>query len=197
MPPLGAFYLKEEIGNEHVWYTILMATIALIIAQEGFQTKEYNDTKHVLESAGHKVLTISMHKGISISNINEHIASDMTMEELTIDTVDGAYLIGGPGALRSLDNEVVYNFFQKVKNKIGMPFGAICISTRILAKAHVLEGIRATGWNGDKQLAEILSANGATYVPNAVVEDGRVVTADGPASGAAFGSAIAKQFAVT
>jgi putative intracellular protease/amidase len=171
-----------------------MATIALIIADEGFQTKEYNDTKHVLESAGHKVLTLAMHRGGAISNINEHVVVDMSVDELSPSAVDAVYLIGGPGALRSLDNATIYKFLADVKALPGMAYGSICISTRVLAKAHVLEGVKATGWNGDKQLGDILSAGGAIYVPQPVVEDGRVITADGPASAAAFGAAIAKQF---
>lgn len=172
-----------------------MATIALIIAEDGFQTKEYNDTKHVLESAGHKVLTISMHGGIAISNINEHVVADMSINELSPGSVDAVYLIGGPGALRSLDNSTVYTLLSDIKALPGMAYGSICISTRVLAKAHVLEGVKATGWNGDKQLGDILTANGATYVPQSVVEDGRVITADGPASASGFGAAIAKHFA--
>ncbi len=171
-----------------------MATIALIIAEEGFQSKEYNDTKHVLESAGHKVITLSMHRGGAISNINEHVVVDMSIDELSPSAVDGIYLIGGPGALRSLDNTTMYRFLAEVKALPNMAYGSICISTRVLAKSHVLEGVRATGWNGDRQLGDILSGNGATYVAESVVIDGRVITADGPASAAAFGAAIAKQF---
>jgi putative intracellular protease/amidase len=171
-----------------------MATIALIIAEEGFQTKEYNDTKHMLESAGHKVITVSVHGGVAISNINEHIAVDMSLDKLSLDAVDGVYLIGGPGALRAFDNPQVYNFLTKVRDLPEKAYGSICVSTRVLAKAHVIEGMHATGWNGDRQLGDILSAGGATYVPQPVVEDGRVITADGPISAAGFGTAIAKRF---
>ncbi|HXK38272.1 MAG TPA: DJ-1/PfpI family protein [Candidatus Paceibacterota bacterium] len=171
-----------------------MATIALIIAEEGFQTKEYNDTKHMLESAGHKVITVSVHGGVAISNINEHIAVDMSLSELQLESIDGVYLIGGPGALRALDNPEMYKFLASVRDLPGMAYGSICVSTRVLAKAHVLEGQKATGWNGDRQLGDILSAGGATYIPQPVVEDGRVITADGPISAAGFGTAIAKRF---
>lgn len=171
-----------------------MATIALIIAEEGYQTKEYNDTKHILENAGHRVLTVTMHGGGAVSNINERIAADMSIDELSPSAVDGVYLIGGPGALRSLDNPIMHKFLNDVKALQGMAYGAICVSPRILAKAHVIDGLHATGWNGDNQLADILSSGGALHDPKPVVEDGRVITADGPASAPAFGSAIVKHF---
>ena len=72
----------------------------------------------------------------------------------------------------------------------GMPYGAICISPRILANAGLLRGKRATGWNGDGELQEIFSSQNVTYEQSAVVTDGRVITADGPMSAGEFGQAI-------
>ena len=40
-----------------------MAKILLLIAQEGFQTKEYHDPKRVLLAAGHTVVTASVDSG--------------------------------------------------------------------------------------------------------------------------------------
>ena len=72
-----------------------------------------------------------------------------------------------------------------------MPYGAICVSPRILAKAGVLHGKRATGWDEDGKLKYVFEKRDVVYEYAPVVTDGRIVTADGPASAKEFGEAIA------
>ena len=104
---------------------------------------------------------------------------------------DGLFIVGGEGALEHLDNETSH---QLLKNwqATGKPYGAICISTRILAHAGVLQGKKATGWNGDGELGGILSAGGAEFVDKPVVVDGNVVTGNGPGAAGEWGSEIVK-----
>ena len=73
----------------------------------------------------------------------------------------------------------------------GKPYGAICISPRILARAGVLEGKNAVGWNKDDEAPDIFKDHGATFVEGAVHVDGNVVTAAGPDAAKDFGRAIA------
>ncbi len=68
--------------------------------------------------------------------------------------------------------------------------GAICIAPTILAYAGVLEGKKATVWNQDGKQAEILTKNGAEFVDELVVVDGKIVTANGPPAAEAFGKKI-------
>ena len=71
-----------------------------------------------------------------------------------------------------------------------MPFGAICVSTRILAKAGTLKDKRATGWDGDNELGGVYKEHGVTYVPEDVVVDGNVITATGPTVAKEFGQQV-------
>lgn len=169
-----------------------MAKVLLIIAQEGFQTKEYHDPKCVLEAAGHTVVTASPDGGMAISNIGEKTPTDLPLREVSVGDYDAVFAIGGPGALRSLDNDETARIMKDAEAREGMPYGAICISPRILAKAGVLKGKKATGWNQDEKLAEIFHKHGVFYERAPTVTDGRVVTGDGPASAEAFGQAILK-----
>lgn len=169
-----------------------MSTIVFIIAQEGYQAREYGDAKHVLEGFGHTVLTVSMRDGEAVSNLGEHVAVDVSIKNLKLEQIDALYVIGGPGALRSLDNEIVHEFLLSFKNETTHPYGAICVAPRILAKAGVLRGVRATGWNADGKLQDIIHNAGGTYASGSVIVDGRVITADGPQSAALFGEAIGK-----
>lgn len=167
-----------------------MANILLIIANKGFQTKEYHDPKRVLEDAGHTVITGAMKAGKAFSNIEEEVDVDVELSSVLVEDYDGIFIVGGPGALRDLDNAVTIRVMRDASMHKELLYGAICVSPRILAKAGLLSGKRATGWNGDGELEAIFAAHKVIYEPQSVVVDGRIITADGPLSAEAFGCAI-------
>lgn len=169
-----------------------MAKVLLLIAQEGFQTKEYHDPKRILEEAGHTVVTASVDGGIAVSNIGEKTPVELTLRDVRVADYDAVFAIGGPGAPRFLNNEETARIMKEAEAREGMPYGAICVSPRILAKMGVLRGKKATGWDLDEKLAGVFAGAGVVYERAPVVTDGRVVTADGPASAEAFGEAILK-----
>lgn len=150
---------------------------------------EYADTKRELEAAGHVVITGSAAKGIAFSHMNEEVPVDVALADVKAGDYDAVFAIGGPGALASLDNEETARIFREAKEQ-GLSYGAICIAPRILAKAGVLRGLRATGWDEDGKLESIFSNNGVEYFRSPVVIDGRVATADGPVSAKEFGRKI-------
>lgn len=167
-----------------------MAKILLLIAQKGFQSIEYADTKRELEAVGHVVLTGSAAEGTAVSHVGEEVHVDVALRDVKAADYDAIFAIGGPGALSSLDNGDTARIFIEAKAEGTMPYGAICIAPRILASAGVLRGIHATGWNNDGKLESIFSNTGTPYAHLPVVVDGRVVTADGPLSAKAFGKKI-------
>lgn len=173
-----------------------MKTILFIIAHEGFQQHEYSVPKKILEDAGIRVVTASDAPGEATGKDGTtKVAVDMTLQKVDPTVVDGIFFIGGPGALPHLDNQESNRILNEVM-VLQKPYGAICISPRILAKANVLIGKKATGWNGDDALGEIFRTNNVEYVPKPVVIDGNVITADGPDSAEAFGEAIRKVLGV-
>lgn len=171
-------------------YTGLMAKVLFLIAQDGFQTKEYHDPKYVLEHAGHTVVAASVNGGSAVSNIGETVPVKFALKDVRVGDFDAVFAVGGPGALQHLDNDETARIMKEAEGREGMPYGAICISPRILAKAGVLKAKKATGWDEDHKLAEIFASHGVNYTQGPVITDGRVITADGPASAEAFGKAI-------
>jgi len=166
--------------------------VVLIIASQGFQQVEYSGTKEELEKAGVEVLTASDSGGEAVGKDGTTVVmADLEIRDLDVAEYDGLYLIGGPGAMEFLDKEEVYLLLSKWKSS-GKPYGSICISTRILAKAGVLQGIQATGWNGDGELPAILVENGAEYAETDVITDGNITTASGPPVAHDFGREIVK-----
>ncbi|MBI4427225.1 MAG: DJ-1/PfpI family protein [Candidatus Magasanikbacteria bacterium] len=163
--------------------------ILFVIASEGFQPIEYGDAKKVLEAAGLIVVTASDHVGAAVARDGSTAAVDLLVKDVIPEDYDGLFFIGGPGALEHLDNEDSYKLLREWQ-KTGKPYGAICISPRILAKAGVLRNKKATGWDGDGELADIFVDNGVEYVRQPVVVDGNVVTGNGPSAARDWGEKI-------
>ncbi len=166
------------------------AKVLLVVAFEGYQQVEYNEPKKLLTQVGFQVITASNKSGAAIAKDGSTTEVDVVLNKIKIDEYEGIFFIGGPGALVHLDNETSYAILQK-SFQTNTPIGAICISTRILAKSGVLKGKRATGWNEDGQLEDIYKECDVEYVAKeeVVVDDG-IVTATGPKVAKEFGEEI-------
>lgn len=163
--------------------------ILFIVAYEGYQQVEYNIPKQVLINTGNIVITGSTKRGSAIAKDGSTTEVEVLLEDIKVHDYDGIFFIGGPGALDDLDNEKSYSIARNA-NKANMPFGAICIATRILAKSGTLTGREATGWNGDGELAAIFKKYDVEYIKKPVVIDENIITAVGPDAAQDFGKAI-------
>lgn len=164
--------------------------VLLLVAQKGFQSKEYFDTKYELEHAGIAVVTVAPKRSEAVSHMGDGVMPDLALSEVKLSDYNGVFAIGGPGALEYLDNEETERIFEEAAQLKNYPYGAICISPRILAKAGVLTGKRATGWDGDGKLQDVFDSYGVVRVKESVVADGVIVTADGPVAAHDFGKKI-------
>ncbi|MDR3646094.1 MAG: DJ-1/PfpI family protein [Candidatus Babeliales bacterium] len=172
-----------------------MKKILLVIASKGFQPIEYGVTREILEAEDIKVETASNAKdslGNAISSDNKPAHVDYLLQDVNVDHYDGLFIIGGQDAMEHLDNDNMYRLIHEVDRRFNKIYGAICISTRILANAGVLEDRNVTGWDNDKKLALILKDVGANYVKAGVVVDDNIITATGPDEVQDFGQAILK-----
>src|SRR5437868_10800293 len=109
-------------------------SVALIIAHTGYQQTEYSLPKHIIEAAGIGVVTVSDKPGTAIAKDNSTAHVDVTLAELQVSDYKAILFIGGPGALEHLDNPASYRILQDAVI-LRIVIGAICIATRILAKA--------------------------------------------------------------
>lgn len=166
-----------------------MKQVLLVISETGFQEHEYSETKKVLEDAGIKVVTTSDDPKEAIGHAGTKQKIEVQLDQINPREYDGIFLIGGPGALDHLNipevHKVLSEFFA-----LNKPYGAICISTLILAQAELLQNKKATCWNKNEKAQAVLEAHGAEFVDEHVVTDGNVVTANGPDAATDFGKAI-------
>jgi protease I len=164
--------------------------VLFVIAFDGFQHVEYRIAKSVLENAEFTVITASDKMGTAIAADGSTQNVDYALDKINLNHYCGLFFIGGPGALEHLDNNTSYKIIQEAFHQ-NKPLGAICIATRIFAKAGILQGKKATGWDGDGELAAILAGCNAQYVSteNVIVDD-NIITATGPSAAQQFGDAI-------
>lgn len=163
--------------------------VLFVVAYEGYQHIEYGEPKKLLEKTGFSVITASTKPGSAIAKDGSTTPVNVLIEKANPSDYAGIFFIGGPGAMEHLDNEKSYQLIKQAAQK-GILLGAICVSPRILAKAGILKGKKATGWNEDNTLPDIYKEYGVIYVPEDVVVDGSIITATGPSSAKKFGEQI-------
>ena len=165
--------------------------IAIIIAFRDFRDEEYFIPKQTLEMAGAQITTVSASLGIAIGKLGGETKVDLTLDELKVGDYNAVLFIGGPGAAKYIDDSQARQIAREVADS-AMVLGAICVAPAILAKAGVLSGKQATVWSNpmDKSAVKILKEEGAEYKSEPVVIDGKIITADGPASAKKFAEAI-------
>jgi protease I len=164
-----------------------MAKILSIIAPEGFQDKEYGDSKAALEKAGHKVITAST-TPVAYGKFGSKVKTDVILSDINPDDYDVIMFIGGPGCFEYFDDPTALKLARDFYNS-GKLTTAICAAPSILANAGVLKGKKATCWEGE---SDTLISKGADYTGKDVEIDGKVITGDGPMSATKFGKTIAE-----
>ncbi len=163
----------------------------LIIAQKGFQDKEYFPSKEAIEKAGIEVTTASVTTDVAIGKFGENVKPDITIANANASDYDAIVIIGGPGAPELANHLEIFKLLKEADEQEKI-IAAICIAPIILAKAGLLKMKKATIWNGDGMQSVFIEREGAIYTNEAVVVDNRIITADGPDSATAFGEKIAE-----
>lgn len=167
-----------------------MRTALVIIAQEGYQDREYADTRAGLEAAGFAVIVGSTNAGACHGKLGGAEQATIALADVRVSDYSRVAFIGGPGAAAFTEDPQALRVARETAAS-GKPLGAICIAPLILAAAGVLTGKRATVWDSGGEQATVLAARGATYTGEPVTTDGQIVTANGPAAAQAFGKALA------
>ncbi|PIN76441.1 thiamine biosynthesis protein ThiJ [Candidatus Woesearchaeota archaeon CG10_big_fil_rev_8_21_14_0_10_36_11] len=160
-----------------------------IVAQEGYQDHEYELPKKILESANINVITASTNVGPCKGNLGGTTEATVALANIDVSDYGAIVFIGGPGAATFQHDVQAHLTAQEAFNRKKV-LAAICIAPTILAYAGVLDGKEATVWNNDGKQSKILEENGATFVNEQVVVDGKIVTANGPKAAEMFGKKV-------
>ena len=200
--PLGIFSPKQSIApspSSTVTFPSknMEKKILMVVAFKDFKDEEYFVTKEVLEKANFLIETTSSQKGIALGTEGNEAIITLLPNEINPRDYEGIVFVGGSGMGKELDNQE----FQKLAQTFitdDKVVAAICVAPGLLAKAGVLESKKATVWSSilDKSGIKILENNGAIYENKSVVQDGKIVTANGPDAAQEFGEAIVSQLKI-
>lgn len=168
------------------------SSIVIIISSDGYQPIEFATPKKILEQAGFMVTIASDKPGTAVAADKSTTRVDLTLNNVIIDHYAALVVVGGPGTLEHLDNQATYSLLKSAYQTKKL-IAAICIAPRILAHAGILKAKRATGWDGDGELAEIFREYGVIYEPRPVVVEGSIITAIGPSAAHEFGTKIVER----
>ncbi len=196
--PLAIFSPKQSIvpsSSSSSTVTLLYKTmekkILMVVAFKDFKDEEYFVTKEVLEKAGYLIETTSSQKGIALGVDGGDAIVTILPNEVDPKNYEAIIFVGGSGMEKELDNQEFQKLAQEFV-KTDKIVAAICVAPGLLAKAGVLNNLKATVWSSvlDKSGIKILEENGVIYNQGPVVIDGKVITANGPDAAQEFGKVI-------
>lgn len=160
----------------------------LVPLADGFEEIEAMAIIDVLRRSGIEVTVAGLHSGLIESARRVKVATDTTIDTITVDNFDMIILPGGqPGADNLNASEGVKNLIRDFHSK-GKLTGAICAAPYVLANAGVLGGKRVTAYPSYSE-----KLGGAIYQEKNVVEDGNIMTSRGPGTAVCFALAIVEK----
>jgi protease I len=170
--------------------------ILMIISPENYRDEEFEIPYKKFTESGAEVTVASLRKGKATGMFGSEFDVKTDLSEVVSSNYDGIVFIGGMGvpSVRS-DKRAVEIAAQGVDRKV---LAAICWAPTILAKAGAVKGKRTTVWLGDDpeynmKTSEIMTESGAHFEDGLVVEDGNIVTGNGPDAAEKFADEIIKK----
>lgn len=160
--------------------------VLIIVAHELFRDEEYLEPKRILEENGIKITNASWDTGVAVGKFGTQINVDILINEVDTAKYNAIIYIGGAGSKQYWDHPIAHKIAKEAiaENKV---LASICSASVILARAGILKGRKATCFSGDAQ--EIVK-EGAIYTDTPVVQDGLIITANGPNAAVDFAITI-------
>ena len=159
-----------------------MASVLVPLAQ-GCEELEAVTVVDLLRRAGIEVVTAGLDEQPVHASRGMVLLPDVTLDQALQRNYDMVVLPGGlPGADHLRDDQRIIDLLQEMAAG-GKYTAAICAAPRVLARAGLLDGKRATSYPGALDVAAI---PGMDYSDQAVVTDGTVVTSRGPGTAMDF-----------
>ncbi|MBN2015382.1 DJ-1/PfpI family protein [Candidatus Dojkabacteria bacterium] len=160
--------------------------VLMIVAPRNYRDEEFDHPREIFEMNGYEVSVASrgIEEAMGIQGGKTEVNLDIT--EVEVDNYDAIIFVGGPGSSIYFDDDFAQTIARDAVTNEKV-LGAICIAPSIVANAGVLKGKNVTAFASEE---DNLEDKGANYTGESVTVDGKIVTADGPASAKDFGNKI-------
>jgi protease I len=163
--------------------------VYMIIAQKDFRDEELLIPKEILESKGFQTIIASPDAGICKGMLGAEVTADIKISEIDINSETKAIiLIGGSNSPSLMKIDELGKKLELAKEK-EIIIGAICLAPMVLAHFDIITGMSATVYPTPESL-KLLKDHKILYIPEYVVVEDWLVTANGPQSASAFGEAL-------
>jgi len=151
----------------------------LIPMAQGCEELEIVTIIDLLRRAQFDVVTASLEsvRVEVVASRGVRLIADTCLDEALTQAYDAVVLAGGlPGADHLNNDDRIIDLVRNMAAD-GKWVAAVCAAPRVLAKAGVLEGRRATSYPGT---LDVMDIPGMSYASESVVIDGNIVTSRGP-----------------
>jgi protease I len=162
--------------------------VVFFLSNRDFRDEEYSGIKDALDQfdIGGKIAAVEPGECIGVTGLS--LTVDYTVDEVNVDQFGGIIFIGGTGSEQFLNDTAVHALAKSFLDS-GKVLAAICWAPAMLGIAGLLNGKKATVWDGAKN---DLIKGGAHYTAERVTIDGKIITGDGPDASTGLGQAVAK-----
>ncbi|MBN1257399.1 MAG: DJ-1/PfpI family protein [Planctomycetes bacterium] len=180
--------VEEESEPEAAGKKVLM-----IVAPKNFADPEFFEPQAVFVESGLEVTVASSKAGTCTGAMGAEAEATLALKDAVVADFDMIVFVGGLGCgVFQTDADALRICKEAVEQE--KLLGAICYAPTILAKAGVLKEKQATAVDW-KNTHKILEEAGAELVDEAVVQDGMIITANGPKASVDFAQALVKALA--
>jgi protease I len=168
-----------------------MMKILIAIAPEKFRDEELAEPVAALQKAGIGFEIASTKRGTCTGMLGAKANATLSFEEIDPKNYDGLIIVGGAGSQAHLWDDDILGMLAKYFADKRKVVGAICLAPVVLARAGILKGKKATYFESPVSFRE-MKAGGAVLVNQPVVNDTRVITANGPGASKEFAETYIK-----
>ncbi|MFA5303182.1 MAG: DJ-1/PfpI family protein [Candidatus Nanoarchaeia archaeon] len=159
----------------------------IIVANKNFRDEELFITKSELENYKIKTIVASSEMTECTGMLKKTIMPDMLVSDARVENYDSIIFIGGMGISQYFNDSAILSLAKQFYAQ-GKVVAAICIAPVILANSGILKGKKATV---SRSMVGDIVKEGAEYVGQSCVVDGKIITANGPSASKEFAKKIA------
>ena len=160
--------------------------ILMVLSPQQYQEEELNVPRDYFQSMGYSVVLASKGVKTATGMSGESIDVDLDLKSVKLSDYIAVVFVGGEGIYSlKLHEDPDYQALAKSAIAQKKLVGAICLGPWILADAGLLKGKRATASETDH-----IKSKGAIVSDEAVVQDGNIITGNGPSASQEFAEAI-------
>jgi len=160
--------------------------ILMVLPPDQYQEEELNVPRDYFQSMGYQVHLASKGVKTATGMSGERTEVDLDLDEVKLSDYIAVVFVGGEGIYsQELNRDPDYQKIAKSASAQKKIVGAICLGPWILADAGLLKGKKATASETDH-----IKSKGAIVSDDAVVQDGKIITANGPSASQEFAEAV-------